>query len=174
MRGSRLRQPPSSEGGLRRVKRLRRGLPVLARRSFSEGGKPAHDERGLFRLQLQRGRIDAIAQAGRAGAVVEDVAEMAAAFRAQYLGADHAVGDVALLVDMAVHRGRGKTRPAAAGIEFCVGFEQRLAAAGTGVGALAVLMLILPGERTLGRLLAQYGILHRREFLAPLGLALVD
>src|ERR1700688_2333069 len=31
----------------------------------------------LLRLQLQRGRIDAVAQAGRAGTVLEDVAEMA-------------------------------------------------------------------------------------------------
>ena len=30
----------------------------------------------LLRLQLQRGRIDAVAQAGRAGTVLEDVAEM--------------------------------------------------------------------------------------------------
>src|SRR6478752_1203813 len=39
----------------------------------------------LFRLQLQGRRVDAVAQAGRAGAVIEDVAEMAVAFRAQYL-----------------------------------------------------------------------------------------
>src|SRR3954451_7090809 len=45
----------------------------------------------LFRLQLQRGGIDAVAQAGRAGAVLEDVAEMAVALRAKNLGADHAV-----------------------------------------------------------------------------------
>ena len=126
------------------------------------------------RLQLQRGRIDAVAQAGRAGAVIEDVAEMAVAFRAQHLGADHAVADVALLVDMAVHRGRGKARPAAAGIELGVGFEQRLAAAGADIGALALLMLVFAGERPLGRLLAQHRILHRRQFAAPFGLALLD
>src|SRR6185369_2988119 len=118
--------------------------------------------------------IDAVAQAGRAGAVGEDVAEMAVAFRAQYLGADHAVADIALLVDMAVHGGRGEARPAAAGIELGIRFEQRLAAAGAGIGARAVLVLILAGKRPLGRLLAQHGILHRRQFLAPFGLALDD
>src|SRR6478609_1963364 len=128
----------------------------------------------LFRLQLQRCRIDAVAQAGRAGAVIEDMAEMAVAFRAQHLGADHAVADVALLVDMAVQRGRGKARPAAAGIELGVGFEQRLAAAGAGIGALAMLMLIFAGEGPLGRLLAQHRVLHRRQLLAPIGLALDD
>src|SRR5262245_24252553 len=94
--------------------------------------KPAHDESRswLFRLQLQGGRIDAVAQAGGAGAVVEDVAEMAVAFRAQRLGADHAVADIALFVDMAVDGRRGETRPAAAGIELGIRFKQRLAATG--------------------------------------------
>src|SRR5580704_4687479 len=96
---------------------------------------------GLFRLQLQRRRIDAVAQAGRAGAVIEDVAEMAAALRAQHFGPHHAVADVALLVDMALGGRRGKARPAAAGIELGVGFEQRLAAAGADIGAGPLLML---------------------------------
>src|SRR5882757_1326321 len=99
---------------------------------------------------------------------------MAVAFRAQDLSADHAVADIALLVDMAVHGGRGEARPAAAGVELGVGFEQRLAAAGAGISARAALVLIFARERPLGRLLAQHGILHRRQFLAPLGLALVD
>src|SRR5437588_11203173 len=128
----------------------------------------------LFRLQLQRRRVDAVAQAGGAGAVVEDVAEMAVALRTQHLGADHAVGHVALLVDMAVDGRRRKTRPAAAGIELGVGLEQRLAAAGARIGALAVLVLILAGERPLGRLLAQHRILHRRQLAAPFGFALFD
>src|ERR1700723_926390 len=54
----------------------------------------------LFGLQFQRRRIDAVAQAGRAGAVVEHMAEMAVALRAQNLGSDHAVAGVALLIDM--------------------------------------------------------------------------
>src|SRR3981081_4191482 len=98
-------------------------------------------EPGLFRLQLQRRRIDAVAQAGRAGPILEHVAEMAAALRTQHLGPEHAVADVALLVDMACRRRRGKARPTAAGIELGVGFEQRLSAAGAGVGAGPVLML---------------------------------
>ena len=71
------------------------------------------------------------------------MAEMAVAFGAKHLGPHHAVADVALLIDMAVHRGRGEAWPAAAGIEFGVGFEQGLAAAGAGIGALALLMLVL-------------------------------
>jgi hypothetical protein len=102
------------------------------------------------------------------------MAEMAVAFGAEHFGADHAVADVALLVDMAVDRGRRKTRPAAAGIELGVGFEQGLAAAGAGVGALPLLMLVFAAARPLGRLFAQHRILHRRKLLAPLGLALLD
>src|SRR5271166_5593031 len=109
---------------------------------------------GLFRLGLQRRRVDAVAKPGWARAIVEDVAEMASAFRAQHLGADHAVAGIALLIDMAFGRRRGEARPAAAGIEFGIGFEQRLSAAGADIGARAVLVLIFAGERPLGRLFA--------------------
>src|SRR5262249_7826309 len=101
-------------------------------------------------------------------------AEMAAAFRAQHLGADHAVAMILLLVDMALGRGLREARPAAAGIELGIGFEQRLPAAGADIGAGALLMLILAAERPLGRLLAQHRVLHRRQLGAPLGLALFD
>src|SRR6185312_7235116 len=94
---------------------------------FHDGTRP---RAMLFRLQLQRCRVDAVAQPGRPGAVGEDMAEMAAAFGAEHRGADHAVADVALLVDMALDRGLGEARPAAAGIELGVGFEQHIAAAG--------------------------------------------
>src|ERR1700733_3161980 len=128
----------------------------------------------LFRLQLERGRVDAIAQSGRAGAIVEYMPEVTIAARAQHFGSDHAVADVALLVDMALRRGRGKARPAAAGIEFGIGFKQRLSAAGAGVNAGPVLVLVFAGARPFGRFLAQHRILHRRQFLPPLGFALLD
>src|SRR5882724_2203614 len=129
---------------------------------------------GLLWLQFERCRIDAVAQSGRTGSVLEDMPEMAVALRAQHFGSGHAVADVTLLVDMALRRRLGKARPAAAGIELGVGFEQRLSAAGADVGAGPPLMLIFAGERPLGRLLAQHRILHRRQFLAPLDLALFD
>src|SRR4051794_77721 len=67
----------------------------------------------LFWLELQRSRVDAVAQAGRPRAVGEDMAEMAAAFGAEHLGADHAVGRIVLLVDMALDGGLREARPAA-------------------------------------------------------------
>src|ERR1700694_156835 len=96
----------------------------------------------LFRLQFQRRGIDAVAQSGWAGTVLEYVPEMAVAFGPKHLGPHHAVADVALLVDMALRSGLGKARPAAAGIELGVGFEQRLPAAGQDIGAGPLPMLV--------------------------------
>src|SRR6187402_602021 len=70
--------------------------------SMSEPGGPPSLLEYLFRLELQRRRVDAVAQACRPGAVGEDMAEMAAAFGAKHLGADHAVAGIVLLVDMAL------------------------------------------------------------------------
>src|SRR5579864_430123 len=75
---------------------------------------------------------------------------------------------------MALCRGPGEARPAAAGIELGIGFEQRLPTAGADIGARALLMLVFARERPFGSLLAQHRILHRAQFLAPLGLALFD
>src|SRR5947209_15663550 len=136
--------------------------------------RPGMTGEWLLRLELQRRRVDAVAQAARAGTVLEDVAEMAVAFRAEHLGADHAVADVALLVDMGLRRRRGKARPAASGIEFGVGFEQGLPAAGADIGALALLMLVFAGERPLRSLFPQHRILHRRQFAAPLRFGFFD
>src|ERR1700757_4974908 len=102
------------------------------------------------------------------------MAEMARALRAQDLGADHAVAMVPLFVDMAFRSRLGEARPAAAGVELGIGLEQGLPATGTDIGAGFGLILVLARERPLGRLLAQDRVLHRRQFLAPLGFALDD
>src|SRR3954470_17813909 len=108
----------------------------------AEDRRPRITPSASLRLQLQGCRVDAVAQSGRSRTVLEHMAEMTIALRAQHFGSDHAVADVAFFVDMLVGRGRGEAGPAAAGIEFCVGFEQRLAAAGAGVGPLAMLMFV--------------------------------
>src|SRR3954469_8603068 len=143
---------------------------IAAPGSMTEPDAP----QGLFGFELQRRGIDAVAQARRPRAVGEDMTEMAAALGAQHLGADHAVTDVPLLIDMALGGGLGEARPAAAGIELRVGLEQHIAAAGAGIGTGAVVVLIFAGEGTLGRLLAQHRVLHRRQLVAPLLFALDD
>src|SRR3954451_11695428 len=60
------------------------GIPArgLRRKAYS-GWRPQPEEPGeLFRLQLQRSRIDAVAQSGRAGAILKDMAKVTAALRA--------------------------------------------------------------------------------------------
>src|ERR1043165_10241669 len=62
----------------------------------------------------QRCRVDAVAQAGRFRAVVEDVAEARVAELAADLDADHAVRRVALLDDRAGDERLPEARPARA------------------------------------------------------------
>src|SRR3954468_23590729 len=96
--------------------------PVWKGNHISDSG-PAKQPPALFRLELQRRRIDAVAQPGRAGPIGKDVSEMAATFRTQHFGADHAVAVVAFFIDMALG-GRGcETWPSATGIKLGVGFE---------------------------------------------------
>src|SRR2546423_12620318 len=84
------------------------------------------------------------------------------------------MADVALFVDVVLRGRRRKARPAAAGVEFGVGLEQRLPAARADIDAWPLLVLVFARERPLGGLLAQHRVLHRCQFLAPLGLALYD
>src|SRR6185369_1931168 len=121
--------------------------------------KPAHDAAAASTrlraggLEHQREAVDAVAQAGGFRAVVEDVAEMAAAAAAMHLGAQHAEGAVLGLADRVVER-LVKTRPAGAALELGVGGEQRQVAAGAGEGALAMLFQERAGAGPFGAVLA--------------------
>src|SRR4051812_43355689 len=68
--------------------RVPEGMRVAVRPARSGDALP------LRWIELQRQRVNAVALAGRQGAVVEDVAEMAAAVAAGDLGPDHAVAGV--------------------------------------------------------------------------------
>src|SRR5437868_14294904 len=92
------------------------------------GASSRSNPESLFGLQLQRSRIDAVAQSGRAGPILEDMAEVTVALRAEHFGADHAMADVALFIDVVLRGGRRNARPAAAGVEVGLCFEQRLPA----------------------------------------------
>src|SRR4051794_36875218 len=78
--------------------------------------------------ELERRRVHAVAQACRARAIIEDVAEMRGAAAAQHFVAHHAVARVALRLDVVFINGLVKTRPAGAGIELGVRAEQLQAA----------------------------------------------
>src|SRR5689334_16037926 len=156
--------------------------------------KPRSDDRGTFagratiagcfrpapsarlrprRMEHQREAVHAIAQAGRLRAVVEDVAEMAAAAAAMHLGAQHAEGTVLGGADGVFER-LVEARPAGPAFELGIGGEQRQVATGAGEDALAMLLEERAGAGALGALLAQDLVLLRRQLRAPLGVGLLD
>src|SRR6266496_6429304 len=81
-----------------------------------------------FRLEIQGGRVHAIAQAGVGRSIGEYVAEVRTALRTNRFSARHAVAAIGNFLDGAWHSLR-KTRPAAPGIELRVRIEQLRAAA---------------------------------------------
>src|SRR4051794_17260776 len=125
------------------------------------------------RLEHQRKAVHAVAQAGRLRAVVEDMAEMAAATAAVDLGAQHAEGTVLGLAHRIVER-LPETRPAGAALEFRLRGKQRQVAAGAGKDALAVLFQKRARPRPLGAVLAQDVVLLRRQLSAPFRVRLLD
>src|SRR5262245_33646997 len=120
-----------------------------------------------LRLEVHGDAIDAVAQVRRRRAVLEYVAEMAAAAAAMHLGAHHAVAAVL----GALHRARDRiveARPAGAALELLLGDEQRLAAARAGEGAGALLVIERAAAGGLGAVAAQDVVLLGREQAAPL------
>src|SRR5690606_20537486 len=120
-----------------------------------------------LRLELERHAVHAVALAGRLRAVVEDMAEMAAAARAMHLGADHAEAVIRGGGNRILAR-RPEAGPAATGVELGVGIEQHLAAAGAEETARPEFAVERAGMRPLGGMLAQHGILFRRQSAPPL------
>src|SRR3954453_18160273 len=106
------------------------------------------------------------------GPVREDVSEVAAAARAEHLGADHPVADVRLLLDRA--RRRRERGPAAARGVLRVRVEQLGAAAGADVRPGLERVVVLAAERALGALLPEHAVLLVGELLPPLRVGLLD
>src|SRR4051794_41800331 len=109
-----------------------------------------------------------MAVAAGPGAVVEPVAEVPAASRAHDFRADHEVRAVLAGLDgLAEHR-VGEARPAGAGLGLRLGAEQRVAAAGAPVDAVALLVDVLAGPRPLRGGVAQGVVPVGVEFLPAL------
>ena len=132
----------------------------------------------VLRLEVQRGRIHAVAQARVGGPVGKHVAQVGAALGADGLGAHHAVAGVGDFLDGAGHRLR-EARPAAAGVELGGGIEQLGAAADAVVAAVVPHRLVFAGEGPLGRGMARdfegaaLGAFLREQCF-PLGVGLLD
>src|SRR4026208_2345630 len=106
-------------------------------------------------LELERRRVNAVAQVRRLGAVFENMAEMSVAFAAHRFGAPHAVAVVVLGLDVLLHRRRPETRPAGARIELGFPAEQFIAATDAAINALLVIVPILARKRPLRAFLAR-------------------
>src|SRR5262249_41931520 len=88
--------------------------------------------------------------------------------------ARHEVRSVLTGLDRLGEHRVGEARPSGAGVELRVGAEQRAAAAGAAVRAVALLVDVLPGERGLCGGVAQDLVLVGVELRAPLLVALHD
>src|ERR1700682_3422786 len=123
---------------------------------------------------LQRGRVDAVALAGRRWSVLEDMTEVASAAAAMHLDPLHSVARVARRGDGArVGRTReaGPARPA---VELLLGAEELRAATRAEIAAGLVIVPELAAEGALGARLSEHAGLLERQLAAPLIIALVD
>src|SRR5271157_3784093 len=102
----------------------------------------------------QRRRIHAVAQAGRLGAIVEDVSQVRVTFCTQHLVAGHAKAAVRVLLYVLLRDRFPEARPAGAGIELGGGGEQGVLAAHATEDAFGMQVPVLAGERLLGTVLA--------------------
>src|SRR3546814_14018922 len=93
------------------------------------------------------------------------MAEGAFALGAAHFGANHAVARVAMFAHRAALGGRGVARPARPAVIFGAAVEQRRAASGATIDAVALVVGIFAGERPLGAAFAQHMMSHRIERL---------
>ncbi len=114
----------------------------------------AHDHVPLLLLKIQRSGINAIAQARRRGAIVEDVAEMRAAIGAGHFRAWHPTGAIGMLLDLGICFRRVKAGPSAACVEFRIAFEERRATRAAFIDATLPKGFVLAGERAFRPFLA--------------------
>lgn len=121
-------------------------------------------------VEHQRGRIDAIAQTGGFRAIVEDMTQMRITSAAQNFGTHHAMPGILLLADAVSLNGLPEAGPAAAGIKFRCGIEQRVVAARAAVYAIVMAIPVNAGKKCFGAALAAYLILLRGQFLTPRGI----
>ena len=110
----------------------------------------------LFPSEFERGGVDAIAEAGWCGAIVEDMAEVGFALAAQDFGPPHEEAVVGLVSDLALVYGYGEAWPPCSRIKLSLGTEQLVAATDALVDT--GLMVVPVGARvgSLGSLLSGY------------------
>ena len=102
---------------------------------------------GVF--EIERCRVDAIAESAGLRSVVEDMAQMGTAAAAEHLLPKHTV----TIVDGCPHSVSGErqveTGPPRSGIEFLPGSEQFRTADDTAIGTIGLVVHVTPTERYL-------------------------
>ena len=123
------------------------------------------------RDEVHRGGVDAVALAGRVGAVIENMAEVAVTFFAGDLDANHAEAGIGCLFNSAIDRLENRW-PSAAGVVLRLGEKQLRAAGFADVGAILKMMIILAGECSLGAFQSDDAVFFRGQNVPPFGLCL--
>ena len=125
-------------------------------------------------LEIERDRVDAIAQTRRSRAIVEDVPEVGAATGAGDFDAAHAKAQVFALVDAVGVDGVKKAGPAAVRVEFLVRAKEFRPATHTAVHAFIAAVPIHAGKGAFRAFLTADIILFGRELGAPFRVRLGD
>src|SRR5918998_3497017 len=120
------------------------------------------------RLEAKSSRVNAVALAGRGGAVVEDMPLVRPARGAVNLRAAHEEAAVFLDLDVPLVYRLPEARPARPGVVFRLGAEERRPASHAGVDAFALVVPILAREGPLGALHPGYAVLLGGEPILPL------
>src|SRR5438128_11321013 len=121
--------------------------------------------------ELEGDRVDAVALAGRRGAVRKDVAQVRAAAATGHFNAHHPVARVGVELDVLAVGGLGEARPAGSRVELGIRAKQLVPTRRAHVHAAVLRVHIPTGERTFGALLAEHGELLGREPAPPLVVA---
>src|SRR2546423_3666693 len=122
---------------------LRRAPPQPVRQRLAHG------------RELEADRVDAVALASGRRAIVEDMALVRSAARADDFRADHAVAGVADSFEMTLGKRRGEARPAGAALELGAAVKQGEAAQAAGEDARALLVEEDAAEGRLGAMFEQ-------------------
>jgi hypothetical protein len=118
----------------------------------------------LDRDEAESCRVDAVAEAGRGGAVGEDMAEVGVALGGAGLGANHAVGFVGDFLNIFFGERLGEAGPTGAGIEFIEGTEEGLFRNDADIDALAFVVPVFILEGGLRAALHGHMLLEFSEF----------
>src|SRR5205807_3900621 len=140
-------------------------LGTRSRRRTTSMDVPLRINSGLFSFELQRRRVDAVPQAGRARAVVEHVSQMRAAVRAFHFGPPQEQIAI-LLLPVAFFPDRlPEARPSRPGIEFGLRCEEFLATDDAPIDPVIVVVPVLTGKGPLRPLVHGDLVLDRRQAL---------